>query len=238
MNNQEKNSLYALFFEQIDYWKDENAPDLDSKVPNGDWLISLWLPLRYALAFYQSEYWVKWVNWEQKDENNKLKKCERFLTHLKDNIEAYLPSEGEITKILSRLFALGRTRCNFIILPKNYSRWNIERGLKYHDYTPHWLYDKMKDPDTVDLIKDWVKQEQLQMFFSDNQIDTAHIRDLAGTGDVTVHKTGHIKGRKRERDMTDVPTLLQNYVNILEERQLFMPKVYEARERWKRNGQE
>ena len=57
------------------------------------------------------------------------------------------------------------------------------------------------------------------MFFEQQQIDKDHIRDLAGTGAPWLHSPR----------MTNLPLLLQNYNEILQERErLLSNTVYDA----------
>ncbi len=222
MNNFKEN-IYQPIIDEAKYWQDcdysdhsdeyRQTHDMDCVLTGGslnaDMLFSLWLPLRYALNFYGTAKWQAWKDYECKALRPKklnLKKCPAFLSDLIENIELYLPPEGELTALISKLFFLGRTRCNVILL---YDRkWNSQRGDKpFWDYMPHFLHELDYDEKVIS----WIKREKLEGFFS-GKINKENIMDLAGTGDVCRHAPEEI----------DLPMLLKNYIAILEKRQSLM----------------
>jgi hypothetical protein len=210
---------YKSIIKKIEYWENykgtgdeyRKTHDLDCILTGGnlyaDTIISLWLPLRYTLNYYDCE---KWQNWKKYEMNQKirLKDCQEFLQDLRTNIKTYLP-EGLVTEKLIELFKIGQTKANIMILP--YRKWNTKRGWKpYFDYLPHFLFDLFNTPDEEFLltIKKWVIREKLESFFDDKVIDMAHIKDLAGTGAVHSHRPIDI----------NISFLLSNYLEILRER--------------------
>ena len=205
---------YDPILKKLFYWRNYSGSgdkyrqehDLDCILTNGnlfaDTLFSLWLPLRYSLNFFEAPRWKWW-----KDKGICLKNYNPFITDIAANIEDFLP-EHEITKKLIHLFALGQEICNVIILP--HRDWNVQRGSEpYYDYMPHFLSDLFDTYDYQALVR-WVEKEKLDCLFYDGIIDKEHIADLAGTGNVCLHSPQEIA----------LPTLLDNYVEILKQRKI------------------
>ena len=217
---------YEPILNKLSYWRNycgtgdeyRKTHDLDCILTDGnllaDTIFSLWLPLRYTLNFFDSPQWIKWKEFEAdvlKKERTSLKNHEPFLKDLESNIECFLPNH-EITRQLIYLFYLGQKRCNIMILP--YRSWNTKRGLfPYYDYLPHFLYDILNTDDTTAIVE-WIRREELTMFFIDKIIDKEHIIDLDGTGNVCRHFPKQII----------LPTLLENYLHILEQREKLLLK--------------
>lgn len=213
---------YNPILKKLSYWRNYSGSgdkyrkehDLDCIFTNGnllaDTLFSLWLPLRYTLNSFEAPRWKWWKDFEVNCLKNKdicLKNHNPFIVELETNIQNFLP-EDEITKKLIHLFALGQERCNVIILPHRY--WNTKRGGKpYYDYVPHFLHDSF-DKYNYETLVSWVKREKLDGLFDDGIIDKDHIADLAGTGNVCLHSPREIS----------LPTLLDNYVSVLEQRKI------------------
>lgn len=217
---------YQPILDKLSYWKsyDGNGDeyrkthDLDCILTGGnlyaDTIISLWLPLRYTLNYFESPKWTYWKDFEAKNRLT-LKNHNEFLEDLGRNIQIFLP-EHELTYKLIKLFELGQKRCNVMLLLNK--RWNSMRGRgPYYDYLPHFLYDLLdaKDPLYKNRIISWIEREHLEMFFEKGIIDKEHIIDLAGTGCVYSHSP---------RKMV-LSVLLHNYISVLEEREYYMLSV-------------
>lgn len=221
---------YQPILDKLSYWKNydgngdeyRKTHDLDCLLTGknllADTIISLWMPLRYTLNFFENPKWTYWKDFEMNVlSKNKitLKNHNEFIEDLERNIQIFLP-EHEVTHKLVKLFELGQKRCNVMLLPNR--RWNsIRGGRPYFDYLPHYLYDLL---DTNDLlyksrIVNWIKKEQLTMFFENGIIDKEHIIDLAGTGCVYSHSPRKIV----------LSVLLQNYITMLEKREYYMLSV-------------
>lgn len=221
---------YQPILDKLSYWKSYNGNsdeyrkthDLDCILTGGnlyaDTIISLWLPLRYTLNYFENPKWTYWKDFEANFlRTNKLtlKNHNGFIEDLERNIQVFLP-EHELTYKLIKLFELGQKRCNVMLLLNR--RWNsIRGGHPYFDYLPHYLYDLL---DTKDLlyrnrIVNWIEDEHLTMFFEKGIIDKEHIVDLAGTGCVYSHSPRKIV----------LSVLLQNYITMLEEREYYMLSV-------------
>lgn len=182
--------------------------DLDCVLSNGnlsaDTIFSLWLPLRFTLVSING---YKKLN-EFGDLNNRY----FFLkVLLKRNVmETLLPKGNESVKLLSRLFQLGQTKANVMILPNRYLQ---VRGMApYYDYMPYFLLECFVGGNfhevfgTDEKLIAWIIQEKLEDFFC-GEICKQNIRDLAGTNNI---KCGIPK---------NIDLLLNNYIDILESRQ-------------------
>ena len=187
--------------------------DFDCKLTGGnlnaDTLISLWLPLRYALNSCNTKRWKRYKG------TSNLKKNDKFLKALMKDLPEFI-SNKELLNKLEKLFKLGRTHANVIILP--YRRWNTIRGGKpYWDYFPHFLYDLLDTDDELFLTatRAWIKREHLEMFF-DGEICKDNIKDLWGSGSTVSHNPANKK--------FDVKLLIDNYIDILEQRQKFFKR--------------
>lgn len=223
---------YTAIQHMLEYWKEPDPEhftdewrrthDLDCILADGnlraDMLFSLWLPLRYTLNRFDCPQWVLWKERASKSEL-KLKRCPEFLDDLGRNIGTYLPDgEDGLARSLERLFELGQTRANVIVLHER--SWNRARGgWPYYDYMPHFLYDLLNEKPmresatSLAVAKNWIRDQHMSMFFEGNEITAGALRDLAGTGSPQKHNPRNI----------DVALLLNNYCNILEERSRFVP---------------
>lgn len=199
----------------IQYWIDykgsgdgyRRTHDLDCILTGGnlyaDTLISLWLPLRYVLNYCNIE------QWEDYRRKKDLKNNDDFLHILKDNIQTFITDKQLLGK-LEKLFVLGRTRANVIILP--YRWWNnLRGGDPYWEYFPHFLYDLLntEDESFFKTMQEWIMREHLHMFF-DGEINKDKIKDLCGMG----NPWSHYPGDKQ----FDVHKLIDNYISILAQR--------------------
>ena len=209
----------------IQYWIDYNGTgdeyrkkhDLDCILTGenlyADTLISLWLPLRYILNRENTIQWNAYLEYEKqvlRPNKTYLKNYDIFMEDLKNNISVFIPNK-ELREKAEKLFELGRTRANVIILP--YRKWNTVRGkAPYWEYMPHFLYDLLNTEDDyfLNTVRYWIKDQQLTMFFSNEEVlIKENIKDLAGTGSVFKHNTTSI----------DVDVLLDSYIDILTKRQ-------------------
>lgn len=202
-------------------WYDENEPeknkdefrkkyDLDCVLTNGnlhaDTIFSLWRPLRFAL--------VRINGYKKLNIYGKVEKEVGFLNQLcKDEVMMeLLPADNSIVKNLVKLFDLGQTRANVMILPEGQRKLNTLRNAKpYHDYMPYFLSECFDGGTFSDAFKNmlfpqWIKEQKLEMFFEE-EICKGNIKDLAQTGDI----------KKGVPD--DLDTLLINYIKIIEKRQ-------------------
>lgn len=210
---------YTAIIDKLDYWKNYNGTgddyrathDLDCVLTGGnlnaDTIFSLWLPLRYTLNHFECDKWSKWKDYEYDELKPKrmgLKDDVKFLDDLKENIDYYIP-QADITEKLCKVFELGQTRANVMILPER--KWNVERGgSPYWEYLPHFLYDKLKS--SPDMTKEFVTSEHLEMFFSNGEISFDDLKDLAGTGSIFQHSPTKI----------NLDRMLTSYISILNER--------------------
>lgn len=209
----------------LEYWVNNNdgsgdeyrrKHDLDCILTQGnlnsDTIISLWLPLRYTLDLSDSTEWQEWRNRVLKGEiDPRLKINQEFIDALKNELDIFIP-DHDLRFKLDRLFEIGRTRANVMILP--YRSWNTRRGgPPYWDYLPHFLYDRLNESDEASLqyLQDWIKKEDLTVFFN-GAIDKEYLKDLAGTGDVRKHNPQEI----------NTELLIENYIEILNKRQELM----------------
>ena len=213
---------YKPILNKLNYWKNDSLESDDNYRKENDWdciltggnlnadtIISLWLPLRYTLNYFDKPKWQFWKDYEADilhKQNMTLKNCNGFINDIEKNIDAFLPAH-DLTRKLIRLFELGEKRCNVMILP--YRKWNVIRGGKpYYDYLPHFLYNLLNSSNLKDEVVNWIYKEHLTMFFEEEIIDAEHVIDLAGTGYPFRHYPKQIQ----------LPLLIENYINILEKR--------------------
>lgn len=203
------------------YWRDYNGTgdeyrrshDSDCVLCGGDLnadtIFSLWLPLRYTLNHFNKPMWQYWRELEYAELRPKgirLKDHAGFLDSIIENIDDFLPDE-RLTQKLSTLFDLGQQRCNVMLLPKR--EWNTLRGRHpYWDYFPHFLYDLFSHSLNDVALHAWIKNQRLELFFSDKIVARENLLDLAGTGSVCRHNPRDIK----------VEYLIENYIEILHQR--------------------
>jgi hypothetical protein len=195
-----------------DRYRAEN--DLDCVLTNGnlcaDTIFSLWMPLRQVLTSVNDKAYI------EEYLGLPLGKNIPFLEALEkpENLEHLLPENDERVVLLSRLFALGQTRANVMILP--FRQMNSARGwAPYYDYMPYFLvecfengaFSKYFDHDE-EKLKKWIEQEQLTPFFQ-GSVQKDHIKDLALTGDV-----------RKNRPVENISMMLENYIDILEQRRI------------------
>lgn len=209
---------YKHIKDEIRYWKDYNPKakreitDRDCILNDGnlyaDTLISLWTPLKLTLQYYDTPKWQKY----SKISEESLKNDHAFLNNLLENFNDYFDSAKDNLFLLDKLeelMEIGQQKCNTIILP--YRRWNTLKGrYPYQDYMPYFLYDMLKTEDKAfkDAVIDWIKRQKLEMFF-DGSIEKENLKDLANDGSVT---------RRPANRYSDLPALICNYIDILNQR--------------------
>ena len=184
--------------------------DLDCVLTNGnlnaDTIFSLWLPLRLTL--------VDINGYTTLNKNGLGSNRYVFLKNIsiKNNLEYMLPSNYPTVIQLSKLFKLGQSRANVMILPEN-QRWlNSARGKEpFYDYIPYFLHECFSGGkfsvafNSDEELKKWIQKESLEMLF-DGIVAKNNIRDLSGSGDI------------RCGIPNDIEVLLKSYINILENR--------------------
>lgn len=221
---------YEPILKKLEYWKNYDGTgdeyrrehDLDCILTGGnlkaDTLFSLWLPLRYSLNYFDSPQWIYWKEKEYKanslsKDRITIKNDNDFINALESDIEIFLPPHHDLTHKLIRLFELGQTRYNVIILPER--SMNSLRGMPpYYDYLPHFLYDLL---DTDDLsyknaVIKWIKREYLTILFKGGVVCKENLLDLAGTGSVCSHSPTKIS----------TPFLIENYIDLLYQRKALL----------------
>jgi len=183
--------------------------DLDCVLTDGnlkaDTIFSLWIPLRFAL--------VRINGYTKLNKYGKVEKRATFLKKIVNDevMSTLLPKENSMVNNLVRLFELGQTRANIMILPIR--KLNYLRGSKpYFDYIPYYLLECFEGGDFAYAFKnndkqlhDWLNDEKLEMFF-DGEVCKSNIKDLAESGDLKIGVP------------EDLDTLLINYIEILEKR--------------------
>lgn len=198
--------------EKCDRFRMQN--DLDCALTGGnlnaDTIFSLWLPLRFTLVRINGYNVLNAYG----DISNKISFLRRI--RKEEVLKKLLPMNNTTVQKLSALFEFGQQRCNVMIL-KNRGMQNKGSG-PYYDYMPYFLYDCFDDGvfskffigGNPELIR-WISEEKLNMFF-DGEISKDKIKDLSGSGDIK-------KGVPE-----DINFLLDNYINILEERKKLLGK--------------
>lgn len=197
--------------------------DRDCILTNGnlyaDTIVSLWLPFRFAFIKLNPDY-----------RKTRVKKERVFLEEMIAHLELYFPIENEITKQLSKLFTLGITRANVMILPKRILQ---KRGeAPYYDYMPHFLADilehqkiSVSEQEGVKEILafenmkeaiEWIEKENLTVFFAGKEIALENIINIHCTDDAKCNLP-----REGGIDKLDVLKMLQKYNQILTERQRY-----------------
>ncbi len=188
--------------------------DLDCILTGGnlfaDTIFSLWLPLRFTIVNINSYQKIERICGCKVDKNVP------FLSAVADNIDELLPKDNELVINLSKLFDLGQTRANVMILPDR--RLNKSRWEKTFDYMPNFLYKCFKGKegefssffhnDDTKLIN-WIEREHLTFFFENEEIKKDNLLDLAGTNDKTNNVPPNINALNE---------MLISYIQILEKR--------------------
>lgn len=238
--------MYDAIHEMLDYWsmpdphlepgpaydKWRKNNDLDcilarkdpavteSAILNADMLISLWIPLRMALDYIKPPRWVFWKEYARTVNAGAfmLKRHSPFLQDLGVRIEEYLPAGNKATASLERLFQLGQTKANVMILPDR--KMNVRRGrAPYYDYVPHFLvglYEGDFGGFPEKTITQWIERETLQMFFANEIVEKERVLDLLGTGNPKRHSKKDI--------VKALPAYLDACCYMLERRKTLLDK--------------
>ena len=174
-------------------------------------VISLWRPLRFTLARINGYPKLNKMG----DMNNKI----TFLKELeKHDLEVFLPINKPIVQKLVKLFKVGMTRANVMILPQRtgMESLNCLRSQEpFHDYMPYFLHECFEGGrfeqcfEDDNALKDWIEEQHLEMFFEGNDIKKEKIKDLSGMGDY------------RKSIPLNMEVMLENYIEILEDRGRF-----------------
>lgn len=193
--------------------------DLDCVLTNGnlyaDTIFSLWLPLRYTLlAFHTLEEIIE-ITGEPLSKQN-LSFLEKITNP--NMLQILLPiNDVRVIKLL-KLFEIGQTRANVMLLPERIM--NSQRGFApFYDYMPYFLLECFEGGrfakffGSEDILCEWVLKERLTMFFS-GDIKKENIIDLACTNSIKYGVPGE-----------HLNEMLEQYIRILEERTNSLEKV-------------
>lgn len=228
----EEKAVLIPIKEQIDYWIyfNKNCPsynespakyfefrkthDRDCMLTGGnplaDTIFSLWGPLKRVLIHLNPEKEIS-----ISDEKFKI------LEKIKDCLPEYLSPEHPMVVGLSKLFVLGKTRANVMLLP--HGRINTVRGrAPYFDYMPHFLFNSFRPVKKMDFpeftsnehLVSWIKRERLEMFFH-KEITKDTIIDLLNCGEM--------KAPSKFEEI-HIYSMLNMYTKLIQERQLFYPE--------------
>lgn len=150
-----------------------------------DTLISPWTPVKWVVDFFNAKYGLRVVK-RAKDRED----VNYYIKLLRDDLDAYLPPNHELVKLLYELLSLCEQRCNYILLPDR--NMNCERyvfddhGEKkwIYDFVPATLYYIFK-PDVFGKYfyeslsaEAWVERECLQMGFENGEIAQENVIPL------------------------------------------------------------
>ncbi len=192
--------------------------DLDCKLTDGnlnaDTIFSLWRPLRFTLARLNGYPKLNKIG----DMNDKI----AFLKELsKRDLSMFLPVDKPVVVKLAKLFELGMTRANVMILPHGagMESINVLRNQEpFHDYMPYFLHECFEGGRfeqyfaNDETLKEWICEQHLEMFFEGSNINKEKIRDLSGMEDY------------RKSIPLNMEVMLDNYIEILKQRQTFYPQ--------------
>jgi len=197
--------------QKIQQWLsfDENNSEQDLSV---DTIFSLWRPFRFTLARINGYPKLNKIG----DMNDKIS----FLKELsKNDLDTFLPVEKPVVIKLAKLFELGMTDANVMILPdgKDVESLNILRKQEpFHDYMPYFLHECFEGGRfeayfaNNDAFAKWIREQRLEMFFENNDIKKDKLKDLSGMGDY------------RKSIPLDMELMLENYIEILEMRSRYI----------------
>lgn len=202
--------------------------DLDCQLTGGDLkadtIFSLSLPLRYVLMriWNRKRIWNNSVYVPSKSYSGD-EEYWKFMNDLYTHTSDYLPTDNPLIEQLSQLFEFGMRRENVMLLP---DRKLQKRGkCPYYDYMPYFLHECFDEGDfhfafiTNENVIGWIKDQHLEMFFENEDIQKGKILDLHGTGDVT--KNLPIVGGKPKVENLNIEGMLDNYITILQARKKY-----------------
>lgn len=173
--------------EAFDKWRKEN--DMDCLYFDGDLradtLMSAWTI-------------IKWVaEYLNKENGRKFTKCEKDLTLLAEDRDAYLPPAHELVKLLDRFLELAELPCNYILLPDrkmNNDRYCFRRSARFrmfYDQVPATLWhvfeketlgtyflDENGEVDE-ESVTNWIRREKLEMGFRKKVLKQSEVIPLA-----------------------------------------------------------
>lgn len=161
-----------------------------------DTIFSLWTPLFET---------IKEIHGSPEPINNI-----ETLKKIRENLDYYLPVDNFIVQTLSKLFDLGMTRANVMILPAR--KINVLRYSVTQDYMPLFLHFCFETSPfrgfykTDETLIKWINDEHLEMFFIDEEIKQENIKKLSGAEDVKTRLSPNLEEK------------LRKYVEILEKR--------------------
>lgn len=195
--------------EMIQQWISYESMDSNQ---NADVIFSLWRPLRFTLARINGYPKLNRIgNMDEKIS---------FLTELsKYDLELFLPVDKPVVIKLAKLFKLGMTQANVMVLPSREGKEslsNLRKQEPFYDYMPYFLHECFEGGTFAKYFKDdadfaeWVKEQCLEMFFEGNEIVKEKIKDLSGMDDY------------RKSIPLDMELMLDNYIEILEQRTIIM----------------
>lgn len=188
-----------------------------------DLLFPLWLTLRQAMYRASTRSKTQWEDWWKYEKRIQisLKNSSKFLNYLKQKPENFFPPSSELTLLISQYCSRALTRANVILLPddENFKKllYITRKSDPFFDYMPHVLDFLMSEESSLDLnkVRAWIKEEELRSFFDGGKISRELIRkDIAGTDSVYKHRPREI----------NVPLLLENYIEILDEREQLLKR--------------
>lgn len=197
--------------EKIQQWI-TNEEKTAEKNPNEDVIFSLWRPLRFTLARINGYPKLNKIG-DVNDKRNFLQELSKY------NLDLFLPIDKPVVIKLAKLFELGMTRANVMILPHHtgLEALNCLRKQEpFHDYMPYFLHECFKGGRFApyfasdEVLKEWIKEQHLEMFFEENEMARDRIKDLSGMEDY------------RKSIPLDMEVLLDNYIEILEQRIAFL----------------
>lgn len=163
--------------------------DLDCMYFHGDLradtLISPWTPVKWVVDFFNKEYDLRVVK-RAKDKAD----VNYYIKLLRDDLDAYLPPNHRLTKLLYELLGLCEKRCNYMLLPNrdmNCERYAFDVGGEkkwIYDFVPATLYYIFESQvfgkyfDEALSAKAWVERECLQMGFENGEIAQENVIPL------------------------------------------------------------
>lgn len=203
----------------FDEYRSQN--DLDCRLTGGslnaDTIFSLWYPLQYSLEVLHEADWLR-------ERVGEIRKSEKFLQNMLNyGLEELFPPESELVQRLRDLFILGQGRENVMLL-LNRGLNPMRAALPYEDYVPYFLRECFEGGafahmfgKNMEILRNWIQREELQMFFRDGFLLPEEIMDLSGTGDLTqgnplYRGEERLEGEEAERAVME---MLARYVDVL-----------------------
>ena len=182
---------------------------------NSNIIFSLWRPLRFTLARINGYPKLNQIG-NMDDKISFLKELSKY------DLNLFLPTRKSVVLKLVKLFELGMTRANVMVLPYKEGKelLNCLRNQEpFYDYMPYFLYECFEGGRFAqyfashEKFKTWVKEQHLEMFFEENVIAKERVKDLSGMNDY------------RKSIPLDIEKMIDNYIEILEKRSLFMGSI-------------